>query len=594
MSRFRFLARSHRGPIAGVFFLTLGAVLAEAAGLALVSVLLNLWMDTNATVSLPPFLSELQEYVRRSPSVFLLILGFTYLGKSGLSLLANYVSISLALKVADEWRLRLFSGLLRMPARSVPPKQGMLLQLVIDTPSVVGTGLSAVGILLQNVASALTVYLTLFWISPGITLMLTAIGVVAAIVLMALSRYARITAEGRERAYVDGYGYLTEMLSALKQVRIFGLENAVEARTETYLQRMRAANRRLSVNASSPRLIIELVFFGAAILIFATMTPRLGDTSFLSGVALAVVAAIRLLPAFSAAAGTSVQVQQSLPALRRIYDELRRLEPAGIVSSDESGRPATFDSGIECRGVRFSYPDRSAVLRGVDIRIDAGSFVAIVGTSGSGKSTLIDLLCGLYDPDGGQIAVDGRDLRAISKRDWRGLLGVVPQDAFLLSGTLRENLCLLRPDCPDELLRGALIVTGADKVVADLPEGLDTVVGERGVSLSGGQRQRLAMARVLIREPRILILDEATSALDLESDEAVYAGLERYRHRMTIIAISHRLSSIRHADRIYVMQDGAIVESGDHETLLRLNAVYAAMQRSAERQTETPTTSQEV
>jgi ABC-type multidrug transport system fused ATPase/permease subunit len=537
-------------------------------------------------VSAPRFLHGLESSVRANPGVFFLILGLTYVAKSGLTLVANYASISVACQIADEWRLRLFGALLRMPVRSVPPKQGVLLQLILDEPGIAGAGLGAGGIMVQNVASALTIYVTLFWISPTITLGLTAIGAVAAGALSVLARYSRKASEQRSRAYVDGYGYITEMLTALKQVRIFGLERAVETRADGLVHRMRIAHRKGSAISSSPRIVIELVFFGAAILILALMAPKLGDPAMLSGAGLAAAAAMRLLPAFSAAAGTWVQVHQALPAVGRIHAELERLEAAAAPSPHEAAGAASFERSVECRGVRFAYPDRAPVLKGVDLRVEAGSFVAIVGSSGSGKSTLLDLLCGLYDPDAGEILVDGKDLRMISKGAWRELLGVVPQDAFLLSGTLRENLTLLRPECGPEAVAEALRVVGADKLVADLPAGLDTVVGERGVSLSGGQRQRLALARVLIRQPRLLILDEATSALDPESDEAVFAGLERARGKMTMIAIAHRLSSIRRADRILVMQDGVIVESGDHAALLRHNGVYATMWRSSERQSE--------
>ena len=586
MKLFRFLLRAHLGRLAGVLALTVVAALAEAAGLALFSVLLNMVVGGKAPLHQPGFLGALSGQVRARPGVFFLLLGLTYVGKSALSLAANFASIAVALKIADEWRLRLFGALLRLPVRSVPPKQGALLQLVLDEPGVAGAGLGAAGILVQNLASALTIYATLFWISPTITMGLTAIGAVAGGALSVLTRYSRKAAEERSRVYVDGYGYITEMLSALKQVRIFGLERAVEERAESHVARMRVANRLGSAISSSPRIVIELVFFGAAILILALLAPRMGDAAMLSGAGLAAAAAMRLLPSFSAAAGTWVQVHAAIPAVRRIHDELQRLEAAAAPALDASAVPVTFDRALECRGVRFAYPERPPVLRGVDLRLEAGSFVAIVGSSGSGKSTLLDLLCGLYDPDQGEILVDGHRLRELPKSTWRGLLGVVPQDAFLLSGTLRENLCLLRPDCPEEVLREALVVAGADRLIAELPAGLDTVVGERGVSLSGGQRQRLALARVLIRQPRLLLLDEATSALDPESDEAVYRGLERYHGRITVLAISHRLASVRGADRIHVMQNGTVVESGDHAALLRLNGVYATMWRAAERQPE--------
>jgi ABC-type multidrug transport system fused ATPase/permease subunit len=586
VSQLRFLIRGHVGRVVGVLALTLIAALVEAAGLALFSVLLDILVGGKMPVARAHFLASLGTHVRAHPGPFFLILGLTYVGKSALSLVANYASISVALQIADEWRLRLFGALLRMPNRSVPRKQGVLLQLVMDEPGVAGAGLGAAGIMVQNVASALTIYATLFLISPTITLGLTAIGAIAGAALSLLARASRRISERRSSVYGEGYGYITEMLSALKQVRIFGLEQAVERRAAEHVSNMRAVHRLGSVISSSPRIVIELVFFGAAILILALMAPRLGESGVLAGAGLAAAAAMRLLPAFSAAAGTWVQVHGAIPVVKRLHDELDRLEQAVTSSAGDAARPPSFTNAVECRGVRFSYPDRAPALKGVDLRLAPGEFVAIVGPSGSGKSTLLDLLCGIYDPEQGQILIDGQDLRGLSKSSWRGLLGVVPQDGFLLSGTLRENLCLLRPDCPAEVLQRALEIVGGDKMVADLPAGLDTVVGERGVSLSGGQRQRLALARVLVREPRLLILDEATSALDPESDEAIYAGLERAHGDMAILAISHRLSSVRDAHRIYVMQDGQVVESGDHQTLLRQNGVYATMWRSAERSGE--------
>jgi ABC-type multidrug transport system fused ATPase/permease subunit len=210
-----------------------------------------------------------------------------------------------------------------------------------------------------------------------------------------------------------------------------------------------------------------------------------------------------------------------------------------------------------------------------------------VGPSGSGKSTLLDLFCGLHEPDSGALLVDGTDLKGVSKASWRSQLGVVPQDGFLLSGTIRENLCLLRPDCPEAFMREMVALVGAERIIAELPAGYDTVVGERGVSLSGGQRQRLALARVLIREPRLLLLDEATSALDSESDDQIFRALEkRYRGRMTIVAVAHRLASIQRADQIHVMKGGRLVESGDHASLLRNGGVYAGLYRTADAPTE--------
>jgi ABC-type multidrug transport system fused ATPase/permease subunit len=580
---YRSLFRTHRGQLLGVLALTVLAALAEAAGLALFSVLINLLMDAKATLPSPGLLREIHTHVKANPRPFFLLLGLTYVGKSLLTLVATYASISVALSIADGWRLRLFAGVLRMPARAVPAKQGTLLQLVLDEPAVAGSGLGAAGILVQNVASAATVYATLLWISPAITMGLTGVALGALVLLAVVSRYSRAIAEQRSAIYKDGYGYLTEMLGALKQLRIFGLEDAVEKKAALHVSRMRTVHRKSMAISSSPRILIELVFLLAFLVMLAVATPTMGEAATVSAAGLAAAAAMRLLPAFSAAAGTWVLMQQAFPATRRIQQELERLE-AGLESE---ARGTTLVSSLkrrlEVKGVHFTYADRAPALCGVDLSIEAGTFTAIVGPSGSGKSTLMDLLCGIHDPDQGAIEVDGVELRTISKPHWRSLLGVVPQDGFLLSGTLRENLCLLRPDCPEAVMHEAVRAVGADKIIAALPAGYETVIGERGVALSGGQRQRLALARVLIREPGILMLDEATSALDPESDEELFRTLEQFRGRLTVLAIAHRLSSVRHADRIYVMQGGVVAESGTHETLLRQNGIYSAMWRATER-----------
>ena len=586
MGTLRALFRPHLGSLVAVALLTLCAALAEAAGLALFSILINLLLDSKRTLPVPGLLGAVQAQVKDAPRLFFLILGITYVGKSLLSLVANYASIAVALRIADEWRLRLFAALLRTPARSVPAKQGVLLQMVLDEPAMAGAGLGAGGILIQNVAAAMTIYATLLWISPAITVGLTAVASVALAMLMVLSRYSRRIAQQRSAVYKDGYGYLTEMLSSLKQLRIFNLEETVEGRAGQLVGRMRTVHTKSMAISSSPRVLIEMVFLLAFVLMLVVATPRMGEAAMISAAGLAAAAAMRLLPAFSAAAGTWVQVQQALPAMRAIHTELDRLE--GEVRAQSSGtRPiSSVSREIAVSGVHFSYADRAPALRGVDLTIQAGSFTAIVGPSGSGKSTLMDLLCAVYDPDRGAILVDGVDLRTIARTHWRAHLGVVPQDGFLLSGTLRDSLCLLRPDCPEALLHQMVKAVGADKIIAELPAGYDTVIGERGVSLSGGQRQRLALARALIRQPSVLMLDEATSALDPESDESVFHALEGLRGRMTVIAIAHRLSSVRQADRIIVLEGGVVAESGTHETLLRAGGVYAAMWRAAERHPE--------
>jgi ATP-binding cassette subfamily B protein len=217
------------------------------------------------------------------------------------------------------------------------------------------------------------------------------------------------------------------------------------------------------------------------------------------------------------------------------------------------------------------------VLRDLDLTIAPGETVALVGPSGAGKTTLCSLLPRFYEADRGRIAVDGIDIRDMTLESLRGQIGIVQQDVFLFAGTLRENIAYGRLGATEAEIRDAARRARLDAMIADLPEGLDTVVGERGVKLSGGQKQRLAIARIFLKNPPILILDEATSALDTETERAIQASLTELARGRTTLVIAHRLATIRDADRIVVVADGGIAEQGTHAMLLARGGLYRGL-----------------
>ena len=278
------------------------------------------------------------------------------------------------------------------------------------------------------------------------------------------------------------------------------------------------------------------------------------------------------------------QFQKGYAGFRRFMEVLAvrpdvRNRPGALplaAAEAERGRADGFVAGeVRYRGVRFGYDGEHEVLRGLDLAIPAGTTVALVGPSGGGKTTTCSLLPRFYDPGAGSVEIDGIDVRDVTVETLREAIGIVQQDVHLFGGTVRENIAYGRPDATDAQIVEAARRANIHEFVMGLPEGYDTFVGERGARLSGGQKQRIAIARVFLRNPRILILDEATSALDNESERAIQASLEELSEGRTTLVIAHRLSTIRGADLIAVVEDGRMVEQGTHDELLELGGTYA-------------------
>lgn len=270
--------------------------------------------------------------------------------------------------------------------------------------------------------------------------------------------------------------------------------------------------------------------------------------------------------------------QRAMASTTRILD-LLDITPGIASGTGEVGERARTED-LRFEGVGFSYASGARVLEGLDLDFQAGRTTALVGSTGSGKTTVVKLLLRFYDPTEGRVSLGGVDLRELDLPAFRSQVGLVSQEVFLFHGTVRENIAYGRPDASEEEIREAARVAEADGFIDELPEGYDTVVGERGQKLSGGQRQRLSIARAILKDPPILVLDEATSAVDNETEAAIQRSLERVSIGRTTIVIAHRLSTVRGAHRIHVLDEGRVVEAGTHDELVsREDGLYRALWR---------------
>ena len=405
-------------------------------------------------------------------------------------------------------------------------------------------------------------------ICASMTAVVMIIGSALLLLLRPFNREAFKAGVGLHDAQKAMFSAVTEHLSGMKVVKTYGAEERHFQRfcsitAELFIQILRFI--RISTNT---RLLLQVI----SVIVLSAFIYSAIEVLHLAPADLLVLAFIfiRLLPKLSQLQQSHQQISNMLPSFQAAQNMYQELQAGQTTRAAKTVGPVKLEQDVCFRRISFRYNSgsESFALREIELRIPARKMTAIVGPSGAGKSTLADLLMGLLTPMAGTITLDGQALTEQTVGDWRRAVGYVPQETFLFNDTVRANLLWARPEAQEKDLFVALKAAAAEDFISKLPQGLDTVVGDRGVRLSGGERQRIALARALLRQPTLLLLDEATSNLDLENEYRIQKAVERLHGEMTIVIIAHRLSTVRWAEQIVVIEQGRVVESGRWDELI--------------------------
>ncbi len=484
-------------------------------------------------------------------------------------------------RVVADLRRKLFGHTLSLdPAFFLKTRTGEVLSRLTTDVQIVETLLAtSVSVALRNLLSLIGALFLLVVVSPKLTgLVLLIFPVVLAPLFLFGRKVRKLTVASQDR-FAEAVGHAGETLDALETVQAFGGEaragatfgQSVELAFSTSLKRMTA-------RAIMTAMIIALVFGGVVAVFW--LGVHAGLRGEMSWGALIQFAFLAVMAAGSTGALGEVwgDVQKAAGAMERV-GELLEAKPSIAAPPAPVAMPTPPRGEIVFDDVTFSYPGRDDLpaLHGFSLTVTPGETVALVGPSGAGKSTVLRLLLRFYDPQGGRVLIDGVDIRAADPAQVRARLALVAQDAALFSGSAMDNIRFGKADAGDEAVRAAAQAAQADSFIDALPQGFETLVGERAKTLSGGQKQRLAIARALVREAPVLLLDEATSALDAENERMVQQALDTAMRGRTTLVIAHRLATVLQADRIVVMDQGRVVEQGTHAQLAAQGGLYAKL-----------------
>lgn len=490
---------------------------------------------------------------------------------------AAAVMVPIRTGVVKDMRVQIYDKILSLPLGffSQERKGDIIARISGDVQEVENSISSTIEMLIKNPILILIYLGVLCRMSWELTLFTVLFAPAMIGVMSLIGRKLKAQSTEAQRYWSDTMSQVEETLGGLRIIKAFLAEKKMSSRFGAITEAMRSKNTRVAIRQSSAHPVSELLgSVMIAIVLWFGGTLILGDHAVIDA------------PSFMAYMAILYSVIQPIKDLSKAAYSI----PKGLASMDrinvildaenniaEPSRPVSlksFEKSIEFRSVHFRYESGREVLHGIDLTIPKGHNVAIVGASGAGKSTLADLIPRFYDPDEGSISIDGIDIRDVSTRDLRALMGNVNQDPILFNDTIFNNIAFGVENATMEQVVAAAKIANAHEFIITKPEGYDTCIGDRGVMLSGGQRQRISIARAILKNPPILILDEATASLDTESERMVQDALDYLMSNRTTISIAHRLSTVKKADEIIVMNEGLIVERGRHDELIELDGYY--------------------